>query len=578
MVLGHLQDQLLVQRLDEAHVDDGGIQLLPDLQSRSYHRAKGQQGDALALAPNFRLADGQGGHGFLDGRARTLSARVAHRGRTLMLEAGVEHLPALVLIGRRHDDYVGQAAQIAVIEAAGVGRAIGADQAGAIDGEQHRQLLQDDVVDQLVISALQERGIDRHHRLVALAGQTGRQGHGMLFGDADIEVAAGKPLFEFDQTRAFAHGRRHAQQARVRLGHVAQPLAEHLGVGRRTGLGLGQMVLARVEGADAVVGDRILFRRQIALALLGDHVQEARPIGIAEIAQGGDQGVEIVAVDRADVVEPQFLEQRARRDHALDMLLGPAGQFPDGRHAVLQQFLAALANGRVEAARQQLGQVVVHGADVGRDRHLVVVQHHQQVGVQRAGMVQRLEGHAAGQAAIADDCHRMHVALLEPRGNCHAQGRADGSAGMTDAEGVVAAFLATRKGRQAVLLADARHAFAAAGKYLVRVGLMADIPHQLVLRCVEDVMQCDGQLHRAQTRGQVSAGLADAVQQVIAQFLRQPRQLVFGQGAQVRWIADGVEQGGLGGFSHGKIFPGVAGRVRRGWRLSAESASTGQFA
>ncbi len=43
--------------------------------------------------------------------------------------------------------------------------AVGADDAAAIDGEHHRQVLDRHVMDQLIVGALQECGIDRHHRL-----------------------------------------------------------------------------------------------------------------------------------------------------------------------------------------------------------------------------------------------------------------------------------------------------------------------------------------------------------------------------------------------------------------------------
>ena len=117
------------------------------------------------------------------------------------------------------------------IVAALVGRAVAADEAGAVQREHHRQVLQRDVVDQLIVGALQEGRIDRDHRLEALAGEAGGEGDRMLLGDRDVEIAVGKALGEFDQTRALAHRRRDADDQRIALGHVAQPLAEDLRIG-----------------------------------------------------------------------------------------------------------------------------------------------------------------------------------------------------------------------------------------------------------------------------------------------------------------------------------------------------------
>ena len=64
-----------------------------------------------------------------------------------------------------------------------------ADHAAPVDGEDHRQILQADVVDDLIVGPLQEGRIDGHHRPEALGGQSGGKGHRVLLGDAHIEEA-----------------------------------------------------------------------------------------------------------------------------------------------------------------------------------------------------------------------------------------------------------------------------------------------------------------------------------------------------------------------------------------------------
>ena len=77
-----------------------------------------------------------------------------------------------------------------------MGRTVGADEAGAVEREPHRQPLDRDVVHDLVVGALQEGRIDRGERLVALGRKPGRERHGVLLGDADVEGAVGKRLAE----------------------------------------------------------------------------------------------------------------------------------------------------------------------------------------------------------------------------------------------------------------------------------------------------------------------------------------------------------------------------------------------
>ncbi len=62
--------------------------------------------------------------------------------------------------------------------------------------------------------------------------------------------------------------------------------------------------------------DRVFLRRPITLALARHDVEQLWTIQIAEVAQRLHQHAEVVTVDRADIVQAQFLEQRARQDHA----------------------------------------------------------------------------------------------------------------------------------------------------------------------------------------------------------------------------------------------------------------------
>ena len=198
-------------------------------------------------------------------------------------------------------------------------RTIGADQAGAVYGEHDRQILDLDVVYQLIVGALQESGINGHHRLATFASQPGGKRQCMLLGDADIEITLRILLREFHHSRALAHRRRDGNQTFIQRRHVAQPVAEDLGVGR---LAAGLAADDATGGSnlrDPVIEHRIDLGKLVALALARHHMQELRPLQLLDVVQRRQQRIEIMAVDGADVVEAEFLEHRARRHHALDV-------------------------------------------------------------------------------------------------------------------------------------------------------------------------------------------------------------------------------------------------------------------
>ena len=339
----------------------------------------------------------------------------------------------------------------------------------------------------------------------------------MLLGNADIEIAVRKTALKLHHARTLAHGWRDANQTGVGQGHVAQPLPKHLGKGL-LGWRAGALKANRwVKFARTVVGHRVSFGELITLALFGHHMQKLRSGQLLDVFQRGDQGIEIMAVDRADVVEAEFLKQRGGHHHTLGLLLKALGQFQQGWGA-LEDVDTNTFGSCVKAPAHELGQVAVERADRRADAHVVVVEHHQQAAVGHAGVVEGLKRHAGGERAVANDGHRVSVITLDASRHRHAQRGRDRGAGVGRAEGVVIALHALRKAAQAAPLPQGAHALTPASENFVRVGLVAYVPHQTVLGGVEHIVQCDGEFDRAQIRTEVPAGLGHTAQQKGTQF------------------------------------------------------------
>ena len=78
---------------------------------------------------------------------------------------------------------------------------------------------------------------------------------------------------------------------------------------------------------------------------------------------------------------------------------------------------------------------------------------------------------------------------------------------MRRTEGIVGGFTALGKTAQPVLHPQGADAVAAFGQDLMRVALVAHIPDQLVLGCIEHRMDRDRQFNHAQTCAQMAARL-----------------------------------------------------------------------
>src|SRR6185312_8324892 len=105
------------------------------------------------------------------------------------------------------------------------------------------------------------------------------------------------------------------------------------------------------ELGDAVVLVGAVFGRLVALALLGDDVDEDRAgVGIADVLQHRQQVIEVVAVDRADIVEPELLEQRSTRPPAAREFLGQPRLVLEERRQETGDLLADIAQAAIGGA------------------------------------------------------------------------------------------------------------------------------------------------------------------------------------------------------------------------------------
>ena len=359
-----------------------------------------------------------------------------------------------------------------------MGRAVGADEAGAVHGEAHRQLLDRDVMHDLIVGALQEGRVDGGERLEAFGREPRGERHAVLLGDADIESALGKFLLELVDAGARRHRRGDGDDLRILARFLDQAFAVNLLIRRRSGFRLDLRAGRDVELDHAVIFVGGFFRRLVALALLRHDMDQERAIaGVAHVFQYRQQVVDIVTVDRADIEEAELVEQRAAGDQT-------AGIFLDRDRALLEHAarqalgdlphpVAQAAIGRAGHAARQIGR---QRADRRRDRHVVVVEHDDQPRVHRAGIVHRLIGHAGGHRAVADHGDDVVLLAVEIAGHRHAQPGGNRGRGMCGTERIVFALGALGETREPAALAERANAVAAAGEDLVRIGLVADVP------------------------------------------------------------------------------------------------------
>src|SRR5256885_2209331 len=356
------------------------------------------------------------------------------------------------------------------------------DRAGMVKAENHGQLLDRDVVDDAIVGALQERRVDRDHRPDALRGEAPGERRGVRLGDADVEETVGPLLLE----NAGPGPRRHGRGDRHKLGvfprELGDGLPEHRSPLGRTRLDRSQLTRDRVVGCTRVVLLGVRRRQGEALPLLGDHMDDARSLERLHDLERLHQLRDVVTIDRPEVAEPELFEQHAGRPEVLDALLHRLGEVDELLTADdvgdgLDQRLDALPDPHGNRTRDDGAEVLVDGADVGGDRHAVVVQHHDDVAAGMARIVHRLVGEAARERTVSHDGDHLELLAGEIACRGDAVRRREAGPGVPGPELVVRTLAAPQEPGQATRLAQRRQAIVPAGEDLPGGALMAHVPH-----------------------------------------------------------------------------------------------------
>ena len=118
---------------------------------------------------------------------------------------------------------------------------------------------------------------------------------------------------------------------------------------------------------------------------------------------------------------------------------------------------------------------------------------------------------------------------------------------MAHTERIELALAALREAAEALVHAVGVEGVTTARQDFVSVGLVSDVPDDLVLRGVEDVMEGDRQLHHAQAGAEVASLFADHIHNELAQLVAHLGKILHSAfAAQVGGLGDFREEGAGG--------------------------------
>ena len=241
-------------------------------------------------------------------------------------------------------------------------------------------------------------------------------------------------------------------------------------------------VAARLEARADVVEplDLVVLGRGVPPTLLREHVDHDRAVELRGVAQRPLDALDVVAVERAGVADAEVLEERGRLEdlaHGGDDAVDAALELVAHHRHLADEPIEAGAVAEVGGVQAEPGQAVAELRHGGGVRPAVVVEHDDGPLARVPEVVQPLEGHAAGERAVAD--HRddpAALAVLVLLGDGEPVGVADHRRGVAVLDPVVLGLGAGRVAGEATGLAQRGEVGGPAREHLVDVGLVAGVP------------------------------------------------------------------------------------------------------
>ena len=163
-------------------------------------------------------------------------------------------------------------------------------------------------------------------------------------------------------------------------------------------------------------------------------------------------------------------------------------------------------------------EVLIDAAMVGRNAHLVIVDHHNEIAVEQGSVVQSLESLASAERAVAYYGHHIFMSSLHVAGfgQTGCQGKRCG--GMADGEEVVGAFVRIGIACNIAVFGGIEKRCDASCEHFVHVGLVRHVEHDFIFRGVEHVVESYRGLHEAEIGTNMATHGCKFLQQRCAEF------------------------------------------------------------
>mmetsp|Transcript_25787 Transcript_25787/g.62613 ORF Transcript_25787/g.62613 Transcript_25787/m.62613 type:complete len:241 (-) Transcript_25787:169-891(-) len=191
-----------------------------------------------------------------------------------------------------------------------VSSTIVADQSRSVQNKPDRQLLKSNVVYDLVVATLQKGRVDAAKRPETLRGHARGHGDRVLLGNTDVKATRREALAKEIEARATRHSSSDGHNFAVAVSVLNERFGKDGGVGRRLCGGLCLFARGDIKLGNTVVLVKGCLGGRVPAALFGLDMYKDGLVArhVADIFEDCHQRVNVVAVDRANIVKAELLK------------------------------------------------------------------------------------------------------------------------------------------------------------------------------------------------------------------------------------------------------------------------------
>ena len=419
-------------------------------------------------------------------------------------------------------------AQERQIEYTLMGFPVRTNDACSVDSKYHMEVFHANIVDQLVISPLQEGGIHRKDRGDAAFCQPCRKCCAMLFRNGNIKEAFRESLLEFLEACTATHSRRNAGNLWILFADFQHFITKN----RRpafAALGKG-FACFQIKGRNTMIIPGTFLRMRVAFALDRLHMDENRTVHFLYAFEHFDQIGQIMSIYRANVFEAHLLKQRTSGQQHFGfityMLQCLISAFPNDRY-VISELLYRFLPATILLTGTKIIQMLAHCPYIGIDGHLIIIQNNNQSGMVSAGIIHGFIRQTACHGTIPNDSNHMFLTTHQVSCFCQTQCCRNRCGAVSCRKGITITFIGFWEAAETIQLTQGVKTVFSARQNLMDICLMAYIPYDFIRREVKTIFQSHRQFHHAQIRRQMTAGLGNLLQKELPQFLAEEFQLAF---------------------------------------------------